>query len=169
MSDPSGGLLFGLACVGVVVFLAAMLPLVLLVNRAIGSRYDERARAIAPYLQAEGVRFAEDDVRVRSSWVAPLAVAVRWTRADVRVTTRAIYLLQSARMFGVRIGQPILAFPLRGAILEPAVAASVTTGWLSTYPEEADRAITLKGGLGVQRFTMRVQVRDVAGFLAATA
>jgi len=169
VSDPSGGLLFGLACIGVVVFLAASLPLVLLVNRAIGSRYDERARAIAPYLRAEGVRFAEDDVRVRGSWVAPLAFAVRWTRADVRVTTRSIYLLQSTRMFGVRIGQPILAFPLRGAVLEPAVAASVTTGWLSTYPEEGDGAITLKGGLGLQRFTMRVQVRDVAGFLAATA
>jgi hypothetical protein len=153
----------------VVGFFVVMLPLVAFANRAIGARHDERARAIAPYLHAEGIRFAEDDVRVRSSWVAPLAFAVQWTRAEVRVTTRAVYLLQSTRMFGMRIAKPILAFPLRGAVLDPAVAASVSVGWLSTYPQESNGAATLTGGLGVQRCTLRVAVRDLRGFLAATA
>jgi hypothetical protein len=99
--------------------------------------------------------------------VAPLAVAVRWTRADVRVTSRAIYLLQYTRMFGVRIGQPILAFPLRGAQLDPFVASSVNSGWLESI--RTDDAAHLAGGLSVQRFDLRALVRDVAGFAAATA
>ena len=113
------GVVWAVLAVGfVVVFLAVMLPLVVLANRAIGSRYDERAALIAPRLAAEGLRFVEDDVRIRAGWVAPLAVGVRWTRADVRVTTRAIYLVQNTRMFGARMGQPILAFALRGAEID---------------------------------------------------
>ena len=158
-----------LAVAGVVAFLVVMLPVVALVNRAIGSRYDERVVAIAPYLQAEGLRFAEDDVRARTGWLAPLAVAVRWNRADVRVTSRAIYLLQNTRMFGMRIGQPILAFPLRGAVLDPAVAGAVSAGWLSTYPQGGAEGVMLTGGLGVQRFSMRLSLRDPNGFLAATS
>ncbi len=68
-------------------------------------------------------------------------------------------------MFGSRMGQPILAFPLRGAILDPRVAMNVRAGWLETYPREEDGAMILRGTLGAQRFTLRVAVRDVAGFL----
>jgi len=163
----SGGLLFFLlAIVFVVGFLVVMTPLVILVNRAIGASYDQRAAAIAPLLQSEGVRFWEDGVRVRASWVAPLSVGVRWSWADVRVTSRAIYLIQHRRMFGVRIGQPVLAFPLRGAQLDPNVAASVTVGWLSSIG--TDDAAHLAGGLGMRRFSMHLAVRDVAGFARAT-
>ena len=162
------GLAFFLFAIGfVIVFLVVMLPLVALANRAIGSTYDRRAIAIGPYLQAEGIRFAEDDVRLRASWVAPLAVAVRWSRADVRVTSRAIYLMQHTRMFGMRIGKPVLAFPLRGAQLDPFVATSVTAGWLEKI--STDDAAHLAGGLSVQRFSMRLAVRDVTGFAQATA
>jgi hypothetical protein len=162
-----GQAFFLFAIVFVVGFLVVMTPVIMLVNRSIGATYDRRAAAIAPYLQAEGMRFSEDGVRMRASWVAPLAVALRWKTVDVRVTSRAIYLVQSTRMFGMRIGQPILAFPLRGAQLDPFVASNVMTGWLGTI--RTDDAAHLTGGLSVQRFTMRLAVRDLAGFAAATA
>ena len=161
------GQAFFLFAIGVVVFFVVMTPLMILVNRAIGSTHDRRAALIAPYLQAEGVRFSEDGVRVRASWVAPLAVSVRWSFADVRVTSRAIYLVQHTRMFGVRIGKPILAFPLRGAQLDPFIATNVTSAWLEKIT--TDDAAHLAGGLSVARFSMRLAVRDVAGFAQATA
>ncbi len=71
-------------------------------------------------------------------------------------------------MFGVRIGQPILAFALGGALLDPVVAGAVRAGWLASYPEDGGDAVVLTGGLGMQRFTMRLALRDRAGFLAAT-
>lgn len=163
-----GAIFFALAIVFVVGFFAVMMPVVFVVNRAIGSAYADKARAIEPLLAAEGLRFAEDDVSIRGTWLAPLAVGVRWSRADVRVTERAIYLMQHARMFGQRIGQPTLALPLRGAVLDPRVTANVTTGWLETYPREEGGAVVLRGGLGVQRFTMRLTLRDVAGFLRSS-
>ena len=162
-----GALFFVVAIVFVVGFLVVMLPIVALVNRSIGSVYEQRAAALGRYLQNEGVRFAEDDVRVRGSWIAPFAVAIRWSQADVRVTTRAIYLLQHTRMFGMRIGKPILAFPLRGAQLDPYVASIVTLGWLESI--ETNDAANIAGTLAVQRFSMRIAVRDVAGFARATA
>jgi hypothetical protein len=162
-----GAIFFFLAIVFVFGFFVVMLPLVALVNRAIGRSYEQRAIALAPHLQAEGLRFVEEDVRIRASWAAPLAVAVRWTRADVRVTTRAIYLMQHTRMLGMRIGRPILAFPLRGAVFDPAISSMASVGWLESI--RTDDAAHLAGGLGVQRFTMRLAVRDVTGFANATA
>jgi hypothetical protein len=139
-------------------FFSVAIPGVFLFNRALGASFDEKARAVAPILAQEGILFAEDGVRIRGSWVAPLAV-------DVRVTPRAIYLMQYTKNFGSRMGQPILALPLRGAILDPRVAGAVLTGWLETYPREEDGAVILRGGLRAQRFTLRLSVRDVAGFL----
>jgi hypothetical protein len=163
-----GALVGGLVCGAFVVFFAVMIPIITLVNRQIGAAYTEKARAIEPILASEGLRFAEDDVAIRGTWMAPLAIGVRWSRADVRVTERAIYLMQHTRMFGQRIGQPIIALPLRGAILDPRVVGSVHLGWLETYPREEGGAVVLRGGLGVQRFTMRLAVRDVAGFVRSS-
>ena len=162
-----GVVFFAFAIVFVVGFLVVMTPIVILVNRAIGASYDQRAAAILPLLQNEDVRFWEDGVRVRATGSRPLAVAVRWSWADVRVTSRAIYLMQHRRMFGMRIGQPVLAFPLRGAQLDPNIAMNVTAGWLESM-STADAA-HIAGTLGVQRFSMRLAVRDVAGFARATA
>lgn len=158
----------GLVCVVFGLFFAVALPLVTLVNRAIGKGYDDKARALEGILASEGLRFAEDDVSVRGSWVAPLAVGVKWSRANVRVTERAIYLMQSTRFLGMRMGQPILAFALRGALLDPRAVGLVHTGWLETYPREEGGAVILRGGLGVQRCTLRLAVRDVAGFLRSS-
>ena len=162
-----GQLFFVLAIIFVAGFFLVMLPILALVNRAIGSTYDQRAAALAPHLRDEGLQLSEDGVRLRASWVAPLAVAIKWSRADVRVTTRAVYLMQHTRMLGMRIGQPILAFPLRGAQLDPRVTVCVSTGWLDSI--KTGDAVELSGGLGVQRFTMRLEVRDVEGFAKATA
>jgi hypothetical protein len=164
-----GGLAFFLlAIVFVIGFMVVMTPVVVLVNRAIGSGYDARAQQLAPYWQAEGLRFAEDEVKTRSTWIAPLAVGVRWPNMDVRVTSRAIYLVQSRRMFGMRIGQPILAIPQPGAALDPAIAHLVTLAWLKVPPRWENVGVVLEGGLGAQRFTMRLMLRDPRTFLAAT-
>jgi hypothetical protein len=158
---------FLVAIVFVVGFLVVATPIVFFVNRAIGATYDQRAAGLAPHLHAETVRFAEDDVRIRGTWIAPFGVSVRWSRADVRITTRAIYLLQHARMFGRRIGKPIVAFPIRGAQLDPWVAANVTLGVLESI--RADDAAHLVGTFVLQRFSMRLAVRDVTGFAQAVA
>jgi len=164
-AGDSGVAFLGLICVVFSLFFAVALPLVTLLNRALGKAFDDKARAIAPILAGEGLLFVEDDVKTRGTWIAPLAVGVRPMNADVRVTTRAIYLMQHRRMFGSRMGQPILAFPLRGAILDPRVVMNVRVGVLETYPREEGGGVILRGTLGVQRFTLRVAVRDVAGFL----
>ncbi len=160
--------LYGFICVVFALFFAVALPLVTLLNRAIGKAYDDKARALEGILATEGLRFAEDDVSIRTTWIAPLAFAVRWTRANVRVTGRAIYLMQSTRFLGKRMGQPIIALPLRGAVLDPRTVGLVTLGWLETYPRDEDGAVVLRGGLGVQRFTMRLALRDVAGFVRSS-
>ncbi len=159
--------------VGFIVIVATVIPLfivtavpgVYFLNKMMGASFDEKARAIAPILAQEGILFAEDGVRIRGTWIAPLAVGIRWTNADVRVTSRAIYLMQYSKNFWSRMGQPVLALPLRGAILDPRVAGAVLTGWLETYPREEDGAVILRGGLRAQRFTLRLSLRDVAGFL----
>ena len=51
----------------------------------------------------------------------------------------------------------------RGAQLDPFVATSVTAGWLEKI--STDDAAHLAGGLSVQRFSMRLAVRDVTGFV----
>ena len=83
------------------------------------------------------------------------------------MTSRAIYLIQYTRMFGARIGKPILALPLRGAQLDPFIGTNVTSAWLEKI--STDDAAHLAGGLSVQRFSMRLAVRDVTGFAHATA
>jgi len=167
VSEGQGIVLF--AAVVVFGFFVVATPAVLLLNRAIGRTYDELARSLEPYWQAEGIRFREDGVRTRGTWLAPLAVGVRWTLTDVRVTSRGIYLVQSTRMFGMRMGQPILAIPQPGATLDPNVTGRVKVAWLKTYPRLEDNgAVVLEGGLGLQRFTLRLALRDPAAFLAAT-
>jgi len=164
-----GKVLVLLAALLVLGFFAVAVPVVVLINRAIGRTYDELARSLEPYWQAEGLRFREDAVRTRGMWLAPLAVGVRWTLTDVRVTSRGIYLVQSTRMFGVRIGQPIMAFAHPAQALDPVVAGRVKVGWLKAYPRLEGAAAVLEGGLGVQRFTLRMQLRDATSFVAATA
>lgn len=161
---------FLLAVVFVVGFFAVMLPLVMLANRAIGSMYDAKARAIAPYLAAEGVVFAEDGARLRLAAVTVLAIGVRWNYADVRVTSRALYLFQSRKVLGGRKGQPVIAFPLRGAALDPFVASQVIVGWLGTAPAEEDGGgVAFSGGLPMQRISVRLLLRDPRGLVAATS
>jgi len=166
LKDPAA--FFVLAFVVMAIFFVVAIPGIILFNRMIGASFDEKARAIAPILEQEGIRFAEDGVRIRGTWIAPLAVGVRWTWADVRVTSRAIYLMQYTRNFGIRMGQPIIALPLRGAILDPRVAASVRLGWLETHPRDEDGTIVLKGGLDAQRFTLHLTLRAPAAFAAVT-
>jgi hypothetical protein len=165
----SGVGFFVLAIVVVVAFFVVMTPLVVLANRAIGAHYDQKAWAIAPYLDAERVVFAEDGARMRLSAVAVLAVGVQWRTVNVRVTTRAIYLFQSSTAFGARLGQPILAFPLRGADLDPFVAASVVRGWLGTAPAEEGGFVVFSGGIPAQRVSIRLGLRDPRAFVAATS
>jgi hypothetical protein len=157
-----------LAATVVIGFFVVAIPVVLLLNRAIGRTYDELAQSLEPYWQAEGVRFREDAVRTRGTWLAPLAVAVRWTLTDVRVTSRGIYLVQSTRMFGMRIGQPILAIAQPGATLDPGIAGRVKVAWLKTYPRLDKDVVLLEGGLGVQRFTLRLELAGLGAFLTAT-
>src|SRR5207302_265220 len=104
---------------------ATMFAFVFFANRAIGAHYDELARRGAPWVGAEGVVYGEDDVRTRSSWRAPLAVAVRWGRADVRVTPRAVYLFTYQPLpllAGRRMGQPVLAMTRATTALDPRVS-----------------------------------------------
>ena len=60
-----------------------------------------RAKALDALLSAQELRFTEDAVPLRIRSLALLSAQWNWARANVRVTPRAVYLLQFNR-FGPR-------------------------------------------------------------------
>jgi hypothetical protein len=160
-----------LALLGVVavVAIAAGVAGVVFVNYVIGRNYAAQATALAPILATEEILFSENDVRTRMRWIAPLAVALQWPRVNVRVTSRAIYLVQYRILFGWHMAQPILAMALAPRSLAPEARPHVHEAFLDLPPRADDDAVVLEGKLGRQRFSMRIFVRDPSAFVRALA
>jgi hypothetical protein len=154
-----------------VLAVATMFAFVWFANRAIGRHYDELASRIAPFIDVEGVVYAEDDVRTRSTWLAPLAVGVQWGRAHVRVTRRAVYLFTFRKLplSAGRMGQPVIGATWAQLALDPRVGALARSAVLTERPTIDGGVVVLAGLLGRQSFRYRLSSRAPAALAEAVS
>ena len=161
-----GVVFFAFAAFVMLLFFAVTLPVVIFINRQIGKSYDENARLVFAQIPMEGILFAEDDVAMRLSSVAFLAVGIRWGRADVRVTQRGLYIAQWRKTWFGRMGQPVILIALTPFGLDPSVAARGSPMQVAGQPTFDGRAFELPLTRSIARHRLHLEPRAGAAFAA---
>ncbi len=150
-------------------FFAVTIPLVYVLNvRIIGPSYDrEAAEVLERTRHTERILFEENDVAMILRSRAALAIGVQFRRANVRITDRALYVVQQGKFLGSRMGQPILAIGLGPMGLDPALGHLVFTMYVAGQPQIEGRAISLPLSSTAQKHTLVLEPRDAASAIGA--
>lgn len=164
--DPKSLIVFGVVGITLLGAIASGVALVVFANRALSAGFGEKAARVRELARQEGVVFVEDGVASFTRWTRAGAAALRWPRVDVLVTPVAVYMMQHEKMLGFRMNQPILAYAPNGG-LSTLMHALVTPLELDGPPRVEKNAVVLEGRMGPQRFSTRLFVRDLEGFMRA--
>ncbi len=126
-------------------FFAVTVPLLYVVNvNIIGPSFDRKAAALFAHVcRIERVLYEEDDLAMILQSRALSAVGVRYERANLRITDRALYVVQQGRFLGARMGQPILAIALGPMGLDPEIVPLVFIMHVAGQPQLDGRAIRM--------------------------
>ena len=146
-------------------FVFIAFPLVVLINKVVGTAFEAESESLKARLSVIGPRFAEDGVRVRKSAVSLLSVGMSWVSADLRADDAALYVMQYHQfpfLFG-RVTQPTITVVGRD-YTGPVVGMRLT---MTEHPRLDADAVVAKCEYRLGGMTLRFRSKNPPALLEA--